>query len=169
MEWYEESGSEIFGKPIRFLPSMVSACLCHSEQYCVVPRKWWTIWSVERKTESPWTGDIIWDKTSTLSSKPLNWQFTSGSTSCLMENGTWILRREEWPWVFTNGKNWKRPFLYLKKENQNRQLTMCKINYRNLYMLFVIIIIEKKKKKKKKKRKKKVNAASIYRASHKPG
>jgi hypothetical protein len=28
--------------------------------------------SVERKMGNPWTGDIIWEKTSTLSSKPLN-------------------------------------------------------------------------------------------------
>jgi hypothetical protein len=36
---------------------------------------------------------VIWEKTSTSTSKPLNWQFTSGSTSCLMENGRCILRR----------------------------------------------------------------------------
>ena len=106
-----------FWEPIRFLPSMVSACLCHSGKSCVVLRKWWTIWSVEWKTENPWTGDIIYEKTSTSSLKPLNWQFTSGSTSPLMENGHCILRREEWPWVFTNRKNWKRPYLYLKKES----------------------------------------------------
>ena len=98
---------------------VVSACLCHSGKSCAVLRKWWTIWSVEWKTDNPWTGDIIWEKTSTSSSKPFNWQFTSGSTSSLMENGHCILRREEWPWVFTNGKNWKRPYLYLKKESQN--------------------------------------------------
>jgi len=125
-----------FGKTIRFPPSMVSACLCHSGKSCAVLRKWWTIWSVEWKTENPWTGDIIWEKIS--SSKPLNWQFPSGSTSCLMENGHCILRRYEWPWVFTNGKNWKRPYLCLKRENQNWQLTMCKIKYQNLYILFVI-------------------------------
>jgi hypothetical protein len=43
--------------------------------------------------ENPWTGYIIWEKTSTLSSKPLNWQFTSASTSYLVENGHCILRR----------------------------------------------------------------------------
>jgi hypothetical protein len=32
-----------FGKPIRFLPSMMSACLCHSGKSCAVLRKWWTI------------------------------------------------------------------------------------------------------------------------------
>jgi hypothetical protein len=39
--------------------------------------------------------------------------------SCLMENGHCILRREGWPWVFTNWKNWKKPYLYLKTEGQN--------------------------------------------------
>ena len=39
---------------------------------------------------------------------PLNWQFTPGSTSCLMENGHCILRREEWPCIFTNGKKLKK-------------------------------------------------------------
>jgi hypothetical protein len=42
---------------------------------------WWTIWSVEWKTENPWTGDMTWEKTSTSSSKPLNWEFTPGRTS----------------------------------------------------------------------------------------
>ena len=32
----------------------------------------------------------------------------------------------------------------MKKENQNWQLTMCKINYQNLYMLFVIYIVPPK-------------------------
>ena len=91
---------------------------CHSGKSCAVLRKWWTIWSVEWKTENPWTGDMTWEKMSTSSSNPLNWQFTSGSTSCLMENGHCILRREEWHWVFTNGKNWKRPYLCLKTESQ---------------------------------------------------
>ena len=75
-----------FGKPIRFLRSMVSACLCHSGKSCAVLRKWWTIWSVERKTENPWTGDSIWDKTHTLSSKPLNWRFHH-----FVPNGEWTL------------------------------------------------------------------------------
>jgi hypothetical protein len=39
--------------------------------------------------------DMTCEKMSTLSSKPLNREFTSGSTSCLMENGHCILRREE--------------------------------------------------------------------------
>jgi hypothetical protein len=30
---------------------------------------------------NPWTGYITWKKTSTSSSKPLNWQFTSESSS----------------------------------------------------------------------------------------
>jgi hypothetical protein len=33
----------------------------------------------------------------TSSSKPLKREFTSGSTSCLMENGHCILRKEECP------------------------------------------------------------------------
>jgi hypothetical protein len=48
-------------------------------------------------SENPWTGDIRWEKTSTLSSKPLNWQFTAGSTSYLMENGHCILRKKSDP------------------------------------------------------------------------
>ena len=96
-----------FGKPIRFLPKSVSAYHYHSGKSCTVLCKWWTIWSFEWKTENPWTVHMTWEKTSTSSSKPLNWEFTSGSTSCLMENGHCILRREEWPWIFTNGKNWK--------------------------------------------------------------
>ena len=97
-----------FGKPIRFLPKSVSAYHYHSGKSCTVLCKWWTIWSVEWKTENLWTGDMTWEKTS-----------TSGSTSCIMENGHCILRREGWPWVFTNGKNWKRPYLYLNTESQN--------------------------------------------------
>ena len=109
-----------FGKPIRFLPKSVSAYHYHSGKYCTVLCKCWAIWSVEWKTENPWTGDMTWEKMSMSWSKPLNWEFTSGSTSCLMENGHCILRREEWPWVFTNGKNWNRAwYLYLKTEGQN--------------------------------------------------
>ena len=81
--------------------------------------KWWTNWSVEWKTENPWTEDMTWEKTYTWSSKPLNWKFTPGSTSCLMENRHCILQREEWPWVLTNGKDWNRPYLYWKTESQN--------------------------------------------------
>ena len=108
-----------FGKPIRFLPKPVSAYHYHSGKSCTVLCKWWTISSVEWKTENPWSVDMTWAKTSPSSSKPLNWEFTSRSTSCLMENGHCILRREEWPWVFTSGKNWKRPYFYLKTESQN--------------------------------------------------
>jgi hypothetical protein len=72
---------------------------------------------VKDRESVDWRYDLGEDSTS--SSKPLNWQFTSGSTSCLMENGHCIIRREEWPWVFTNRKNWKGPYLYLKTESQN--------------------------------------------------
>jgi hypothetical protein len=51
-----------FGKPIRFLPMSVSAYHYHSGKSCTVLCKWWPIWSVEWKTENPWTGEMtfIW-------------------------------------------------------------------------------------------------------------
>ena len=115
-----------FWEPIRFLPSMVSACLCHSGKSCVVLRKWWTIWPVERKTEN--RGLEI-----SSGKRRLRHHQSPSTDNSHQENWHCILRREEWPWVFTNGKNWKRQYLYLKKENQNWELTMCKINHRNEY------------------------------------
>ena len=103
-------------KKIRFLPKSVSAYHYHSGTSCAVLRKWGTIWSVEWKTEDTWTEDMTWEKTSTWSSKPLNWQFTPGSTSCLMVNGHCILRREEWPWVLTNGKKTEKDHTFIWRQ-----------------------------------------------------